>query len=684
MPGPVSFQFKASGQKDVENAFKGITAAAEKSSKSVIAETKQQAKALNGLGKDIAKTAKDIEKARVQASKSATQSILADYEKQAKAAEKLAERMEKSFSKVAGKGGVGKAGSVASGFIGANVVMSAAKLAYDTVSSAAREAIKLDEIATRVSVNGRMAGGTFADKNDIRKQAQAIAIANPGQKSEDILGGVLAFQSKTGETKLAQQLQGTWATMANASGAKIEDIAKASADLFEKFDVKTVDEMQEALARLYAQGKEGSFELKDAADQYARLASAASRFNFGKGFEAAATLGGLTQIAKRATGSPEEASTAVERMLSSTIEHSAKLGGHGVKVFDKAGRTNNIQDILVDSISKVGGNNMAQKKVKLGELFGDRGIRAISPLMSIYEDTYMKAKGEKKTDAQAMAAGQEALRAEFEKTIGTTSSFTEVEKDAAQIQKTSSAILEGAWEQLKSSVSDELVPALIKVAPKFLELADTAMPAAVVLFTALVEAGNDFLDILKLMGLVKPKTITKEQEYQKAKKEYDTFNKELEKKGLAATPEDIARRNELGLKVAAADNARWSGMNKTLTSEEFAKEYDKLGDGSWYRSATGKDTAQQILKDPKGGRFTNDMWQSMDGETPAQRNLRMDYQSQITAEKRNQSSSATAQDYANNPDFKSVSVAFQPAVDNLNKAADNICQATKNLPLSSQ
>src|SRR6185295_4902527 len=119
---------------------------------------------------------------------------------------------------------------------------------------------------------------------------------------------------------------------------------------------------------------------------------AAAGASFGlHGTQGIKTIGGLTQIARKGTGSADMTFTAVERILSNVMTHSDKLRGAGVKVYEGKGaskHTRDLPDILIDTISKVGGSNIEQKNKKLESIFGEEGIRGIKPLLSAYQTAF--------------------------------------------------------------------------------------------------------------------------------------------------------------------------------------------------------------------------------------------------------------------------------------------------------
>lgn len=640
MPQPVVFPFKATGQKDVENAFKSIASAAEKSSKTVTKEVDQQGKALDKLAKQVSKTAKAIEKERVEASKKATDQILQDYEKQAKAAEKLGERLDKAFEKHNKRSAVGTIGKI--GGLAKNAALAAGAAAVAGVAVAAREAVQLDEIANRIAISARGAGQKQVDHTALRKSFEATAIATPGIKSEEIAAGTAAFVSKTGRLDIAQQMQGTFATAASASGSSVEEIATAAADLFEKFDIKTIDDMQSAFAKLIFQGKEGSFELKDAASQFAKLSAAAASFNIGKGSVAVATLGGLTQIAKRATGSPEQAATAVESMFSHLTANATKLKGQGVNVFNKDGTSRNIQDILVDTITKVGKGDLAKKKAGLQATFGEQGIRAINPLIQTFEEAFIGAKKEGKTEKEALSIAQQALRAEFDKTINAAGSWAEVQKDAASAQKTASAELNASWEAIKSGV------------------ANTAVPAINTLAKGLVTA-------FEKLGIINKAELTPQEKVESAQKELDKFNQQM---GANVPSEDeLTQKAQLEDTLAKATaearplEEKFKESSDRMTKEQFIASYGE--NKSWFGPSSGEDIVDVMSK----GKLPND-WLLEGNETDSQKELRTKYQQQAAYEDisgiKGQREEKEAKDAA---EIKAAADAQKQAADDLKQAA---------------
>jgi len=556
----VNFPFKVSGEKDVENAFNSIARAAEKykkasetasqaAAKAAQAATaaikhasEEQSKANDKAAEKATKASEKASQASIKASDRETEHKIRNFEKQTAAAEKAATKRaqliektlvkETAAAKKIAERDYQQSSSKNDKFMSAlgGAALGGAAVLAGVIGSAARESVKLDEIANRLSIAGRGYGQTAVSPTDLRKSFEATAIATPGVKSEEVAAGVSAFVSRTGRLDIAQQMQGTWATAASASGSDMKDIGSAAADLMEKFDIKTIDDMRTSMALLISQGKEGAFELKDAAGEYGKIASAASRFDIGKGTIAVATLGGLTQMARRSTGSAEEAGTAVSQMFSHLLQNAGTLKTKGINVFNKDGTSRGIQDILADTISKTGGNDMAKKSTALQQIFGERGISAVSPLITTYKQAFQTSKTGGASDTQAAADAMTALRAELEKNINVASSWSEVQKDSAQAQQTASAQLDVAWEKVKAAVGEKVTPALIALAPKVAEL----VPALVLVIDALGTMVDWMKTIPALAALFEDK--------EAKKKEQELEDKTLQDKidARAASPEHLA------------------------------------------------------------------------------------------------------------------------------------------------
>lgn len=670
----VQYRFVATGHDSVASAFKGILAMAQQTSKGVAAavqQTERVARVASGATRGAtdateraAKKAADAKAREEQKSLAYVARIrerhFAEQQKQEERAaarkaredqrnaahvagikqryfeeqQRKEEKMERANARIRDARiktvvGISKDAALAGVGFGASLL--------GVVGQAAREGVQLQDISTRLSVNARGAGEKGVDPTVLRREFEAAALANPGVKATDVAAGAAGFVAKTGELGVARRFSSTFATVASASGASVEDISNAAADLFQKFDITSIEDMRSALAALTFQGKAGAFEIKDAAAQFAKMSAAASRFGVTKGAEGVKILGGLTQIARSATGSPEQAATAVEATFRQLVSKSKEIQGMGVHVFEKGSKskTRDVRDVLTETIAKSKGS-----LPKLQEIFGDEGIRGISPLISAFNEAKGKATG---TEAEKTAAGMAAIREALAKAIDAPGDWSEVVKDAAAAQKSASAQLDAAWESVKAAVAQDAVPALLKLAPAMTSLAETAIGPAIVVFTALVEAAGDVVDVFKTIGLLKEKQVTPEQKLKTAKEALANFDKA---QGIGApTAEKAAERARLAAAVDAAEKGVYNtvtlgkGDNKPLTADEFAKRYVEAAnpvdledkDKRDAIDAKAKALAGSLARDPRDTFASNDWLQGISGENDAQKRIRQQYQGDVEA-----------------------------------------------------
>lgn len=494
------------------------------------------------------------------------------------------------------------------------------------IGDAARESMETQGIATRVSINARASGKGFIDPTSLRKQFEDTAVANPGQKAQDIGKATQAYVDLTGDIDTARSSMSTFATVASATGAQVEDVATAAASLGAKFDVKSVDDMQKVMAGLAFQGKGGAMTMADLAAQFQRLASAGAAFGLGKGPQAVAKLGGLLQIARQGTRSPAQAATAVENILASLTQ---KAKQHGVSLYDKKGGQRDVNEVIADVVSKEGGSDIGTKKAALIKFFAKQGIRGANPLIDAYAGG---AAG--KTGAAAQEGGRDAVLKTLNDMAEAGGSWAELTKDAAMQQSTASNQLAGAWEQLKAAAGDKLAPTLANVATA---LVNGGLDPFITTVQALGEAAVLAVDGLKAIGLLKPHEISKTEKLATAQKELDEYDK---KRAFGPeTAEQAAKHEALQNAVATATDDLWQPISgskgkKSTTQDEFAKRYAELsgaeGDDLEGQRVKGIGLAGAITRDPRDTFATNDMLQGFSGENKAQRDYREDYQGQVT------------------------------------------------------
>jgi TP901 family phage tail tape measure protein len=399
-----------------------------------------------------------------------------------------------------------------------------------------------------------------------------------------------AFVERTGRLDTASEMQDVFAEFKLATDAAGRDIGRTAADLFEKFDIKTIDEMRNALALLAVQGKKGAFEIQDAAQQFPRMAAAAKAFGIQSGAVGVGRLGALAQIARKGTGSGAMAATGIENVLREMTKGAKvkKLKKLGVDVFTDESRTQtrDIKDIVVEMIAGTKGD-----KTKLSDIFGMRASRSFSHLIGIFNKTF-RATGD-------LEEATKAVRKEFNNLESAADAEAQIKKDAAIAQTMTSTSLTAAWEELKSEIGEELTPALISLAKKFSQVVTQtdAVEQLVNAFEALAEGAEGAAELLEWMGLLKPKsafdkgTRETEQALRKVnKEELEFFGKgakasERKKKIASYMQLEDMYRQASGGKLTREDRMRLQermGMDKGF-SESYA-DYEK-GSGIMRRRA---------------------------------------------------------------------------------------------------
>lgn len=420
-----------------------------------------------------------------------------------------------------------------------------------------KNASNVYEKANRVSIASRGAGQTAVDPKKLAAEWFAITQDVKGITADALADATAQFVSMTGDVKTARSSIKDFVVVAAASGSDVSDVAATAAAISQQFGITDPNQIKDVLASLTFQGKAGAFELKDAANLFPRLAAAGAAFGLDKNAQGVKTLGGITQIARGATGSGEQAATAVENLLTQLGAKSGDLSAQGVKVYEGKGadkKVRQLPDILVDAVSKVGGTDVEAKTAGLNKIFGEQGSRALKPLISLFGDTFRNAKG---TDAQKRAAAEEAVRAKLRESIEATGAWTEVQKDAQQAQQTTSAQWTAAQERLAKSFGDNVVPKLTEFANKL-----AANPQAMEAFGKAIGIAADALvglgSFLEALGLVDKKPdelVAKEQVAKNLREEVDNYDKQIAElntlRGVApdkleeykkAHPEEIAQR----------------------------------------------------------------------------------------------------------------------------------------------
>ena len=249
------------------------------------------------------------------------------------------------------------------------------------IALAGRAVIDFDSKLARVAITADLSKKQMLD---LKAQLFEVAAAT-NQSPTALLEGVNAIVERTGNFKFAVSSLKDMGIVASATGARMEDIGATASNLQEKMGI-TQDQVMTVFDVLNKQGKQGAFTLQNMASMFERLLSAANRFDV-SGVAGMRQFGAFLQIARRGTGSSEEATTAVENTFMNIMGKAKDLQAAGIQIIDpvkskKAGRQvfRDFDLVIKDIIVKSKGNMLV-----LQEIFEARSIRAITPLVQSWK-----------------------------------------------------------------------------------------------------------------------------------------------------------------------------------------------------------------------------------------------------------------------------------------------------------
>lgn len=356
-------------------------------------------------------------------------------------------------------------------------------------ASAVSEALKLDEQIRRFAIAGRNAGSTGMDPGAIRKTVMSAAMSR-GIAPEAVMGGVQQFQTVTGNGDVALRMADTFATFAQATGGDPAEVADAAAALFQNLNVKDIDALTESLAKLTFQGKQGSFEFKDMAAQLPRVTAALAGRGIGGDGDGVAKMGAALQVIQKGTRDAAVTSTAFDAVLRQMVAKAGDIQkgkafstGKKVNVFEGGDPTGafrgDFDRLIADVLLASGGN-----AIELQKIFGDEGMKGLNMFSAAFKG------------AGGGEAGHAAVLKLFDEFADVGGNYSEIQRDAADVQKSTSIQLEIAMMELKEVFATELVPVVRELAPVMRELSPhvrTVTQAAISLGQAL--ANNPLMGI---------------------------------------------------------------------------------------------------------------------------------------------------------------------------------------------
>lgn len=569
---------------------------------------------------------------------------LADYQRrqnreELKKQSALSKAAARSITSVTNQAvGIGDALSTVVGGTGLGLATAGIALA----GGAVRSSLRLRSSANRIAINARGAGGESVDPAVLRKEFENVAVATPGLEASDVASLVETFAKTRGGDPAkavaeARKYAGTLATFQSATGTSSEEAATTAADLVKRFDVTSINDLQEALGKLVAFAKQSGGSIEEATARLDKNGAVAKRFGLGSGAVGLGNVFALEQLARQGAGK-EEAPEATKQFLTKITEiKSAKaLQAKGVNVFKgKTGELNPIEETIAAIFSKIGpANNDTEKGAQIVQAVGGQeSYRAIAPLYDRYKTTYQATKG---TQAEKTKAASEAVIKAFRDVSTAAGSWSNVQQDAALAQRDTGAQLTAVWERLKSQVSDSLEPTLVELVGGLSnnKAAIEAFASAVALAGKGLEA---FFAALQRLGVVGGGT-----PQEKAAQSIATsarLGTELESLGDydKLTPEGQRRYNELYSKKLIEEargelaTTAASAESTPVTDDTKTKFYERYKAAAPGASLTGSSIvagslASALTKTGAGYQVARDVALGVLGENDAQREERNQYQ----------------------------------------------------------
>lgn len=400
----------------------------------------------------------NIKRLERETARAARQQQIAARQAQTRFARGAARTVTGGIGRVAG--GLSTVAGLAGGGLMMNAAMSEARLSAE-IAGLANQAYR-----EKGAGSGRSRQQLY---NTIR--GKVTELGGRGHGSMEVAEGLRKFVSTTGDLDVGMQVMPGVAETAAATGASVADVAEVAAQSMQALQrngiggAKAVEDLNEILSTLAAQGKLGSIEFRDLASQMSKLSSSTDGFQ-GDVVDMVATMGAAAQIAKTGgASSTEEAMTAIMRMRDDMISNAGRFKKQGINVFADKGKTK-LRDpfeILQEAAAKTGGD-----LTKTSKLFGIRGAKAGGTLIGM---------------ASSMGGGDiqkgiEEMSKVFNNLKNARMSDTERRESAAFALNTPGAQAKKAMDRFNTAVGQRLLPALTKVIPELEKLIPVFTKAA--------------------------------------------------------------------------------------------------------------------------------------------------------------------------------------------------------------
>lgn len=242
-----------------------------------------------------------------------------------------------------------------------------------------------------------------------------------GVAKEELLAGWQNYVAMSGDTspfdgddKSKKNLL-EMAKLSKATGANFGDIMSAAGSLSTQNSDLDSGDIVGMLRAMVGQGGAGAVEISDLAN-LAGVATSTSVAYQGDQKANQLKLLGLTQIARKTSGSAADAVTAVQRFAGDVGKHATENKARGIKVTDKDGKLVSPGEIMEQYFKATKGNT-----IKMGEGRGNLGLGAESlkianSLSSDYKKAFEAARKGGKSEKESVSIAAAAVRKKVEET----------------------------------------------------------------------------------------------------------------------------------------------------------------------------------------------------------------------------------------------------------------------------
>jgi len=324
-----------------------------------------------------------------------------------------------------------------------------------------------------------LAGALSAQQSE---QAQASKLANqadmPGQKGQilkeaqnvrgftgsEALSGMESFVTLTGDLQTARTLIGELGDLSLATGTDLGDMGAVAGEVFNALKTSVTDpvermkQMKDVMRTLAQQGTMGAVEIRDLASQFGKLGAATQMFE-GKSSDKLKLVGAFAQVAKESGGSAsaEDAATSVARFGSDVVTNRKKFAAIGVDVTSKTDKTKlrDPMEIIADVLDKTGGD-----VTKTSGLLGMESRKVLQGFTGTYGEAEKREKG----------SGKAAVLAKAAAFSGATLTQGDINERVGSRMEDSDMQFKEAMKQFNAAMGTQMLPAITKLIPKFVEL----------------------------------------------------------------------------------------------------------------------------------------------------------------------------------------------------------------------